>query len=211
MCHTCDAVSIRPSQRAHVPRDEAKRRIVAATDALLRERRYNTLTIEQVMAEAGLARTVFYRYYDGLPHVLLSVLEDLLDEVVAMSAAANRPGDPDVLRATLQRAVDVFDEHGHLIRAVVEAAAVDDELDAAYNVLLDHAVDETAALIEDGIERGGLRNVSAPDVARALTIMNGNYLLDALAREPRQDPAVALETLMTVWTGTLGMSPRSAA
>ena len=39
----------------------------------------------------------------------------------------------------------------------------------------------------------------------ALTIMNGNYLLDALVREPRQDPETALETLMTVWTGTLGM------
>jgi hypothetical protein len=40
--------------------------------------------------------------------------------------------------------------------------------------------------------------------------MNGNYLLDALVREPRQDPETALETLMTVWTGTLGMrAPRS--
>jgi AcrR family transcriptional regulator len=194
-----------------VPRAEAKRRIVAATDTLLRERRYNALTIEQVMAEAGLARTVFYRYFDGLPHVLLGVLEDLLDEVVAMSSEANRPGDPDVLRATLQRSVDVFDAHGHLIRAIVEAAAVDEELDAVYNVFVDRAVDETAALIEDGIERGGLRAVSAPDVARALTHMNGHYLLDALGREPRQDPAVALETLMTVWTGTLGMGPGSAA
>jgi TetR/AcrR family transcriptional regulator, ethionamide resistance regulator len=194
-----------------VPRAEAKRRIVAATATLLRKRRYNTLTIEQVMAEAGLARTVFYRYFDGLPHVLLGVLEDLLDEVVAMSSEANRPGDPEVLRATLQRTVDVFDAHGHLIRAIVEAAAVDDELDAVYNVFLDRAVDETAALIEEGIERGGLRAVSAPDVARALTHMNGNYLLDALAREPRKDPAVALETLMTVWTGTLGMGPGSAA
>ena len=50
-----------------MPRAEAKRRIVAATATLLRKRRYNTLTIEQVMAEAGLARTVFYRYFDGSP------------------------------------------------------------------------------------------------------------------------------------------------
>ena len=33
--------------------------------------------------------------------------------------------------------------------------------------------------------------------------MNGNYVLDALVREPRQAPEVVLETLMTVWTGTL--------
>jgi TetR/AcrR family transcriptional regulator, ethionamide resistance regulator len=195
------------SQRTRVPREEARRRIVAATERLLRDRRYHALTIEAVMAEAGLARTVFYRYYDGLPHVLLGVLDELVDEVAAMATAADRPGDPDVLRATLARTVEVFDRHGHLIRAVVEAAAVDDELDAAYRGLVDRAVDMTAGLIEDGIARGGLRPVSAPDVARALTVMNGNYLLDALATEPRTDPQVVLDTLMAVWTGTLGMGP----
>ena len=115
-----------------------------------------------------------------------------------------------MLRASLARAVDVFDRHGHVLLAVSEAAAVDDELDAAYHALLERAVEATTELIQQGIDHGGLRAVSAPDVARALTIMNGNYLLDALVREPRQDPEVALETLMTVWTGTLGMrAPRS--
>jgi hypothetical protein len=115
-----------------------------------------------------------------------------------------------VLRASLARAVDVFDRHGRVLLAVSEAAAVDDELDAAYHALLERAVEATTELIQHGIDHGGLRAVSAPDVARALTIMNGNYLLDALVREPRQDPEVALETLLTVWTGTLGIrGPRS--
>jgi TetR/AcrR family transcriptional regulator, ethionamide resistance regulator len=210
MWHYCDVMSTSVSQRTRVPRDEAKRRIVGATEALLRDRRYSALTIEQVMERAGLSRTVFYRYFDGLPHVLLGVLSDLLDEVVALTTAANRPGDPDVLRTSLARAVDVFDRHGHVLLAVSEAAAVDDELDAAYHALLERAVEATTELIQHGIDHGGLRAVSAPDVARALTIMNGNYLLDALVREPRQDPETALETLMTVWTGTLGMrAPRS--
>jgi AcrR family transcriptional regulator len=207
MCHHCDIVSSSVSQRTRVPRAEAKKRIVDATERLLRDRRYNALTIEQVMAEAGLARTVFYRYFDGLPHVLMGVLEDLLAEVVETTEAADRPGDAAVLREGLARAVDVFDRHGHLIAAMVEAAAVDDEIDAAYRAVLERAIEATTGLIEDGIERGGLKPVSAPDVARALTIMNGQYLLDALAREPRQDRETALETLMTVWTGTLGMQP----
>ena len=41
-------------------------------------------------------------------------------------------------------------------------------------------------------------------MARALTLLNGNYLLDTLGREPRADPAVVLETLWMVWTGALG-------
>jgi hypothetical protein len=58
----------------------------------------------------------------------------------------------------------------------------------------------------EGIAEGGLREVSPRDVARALTLMNGYYLLDALGHDPDADAAVALETLWTVWTGTLGMS-----
>jgi hypothetical protein len=57
----------------------------------------------------------------------------------------------------------------------------------------------------DGIQTGRItREVSPPDMARALTLLNGNYLLDTLGREPRADPAIVLETLWTVWTGALG-------
>ena len=188
-------------KRPRIPREEAKRRIVEATERLLAERPYRDLTVDLVMGEAGLSRTVFYRYFDGLPHVLLGVLEDLLAEIVDLTVTANRPGDPAVLREALARAVDVFARHGPLIHAVVEAAALDAEIDTAYRAFLDRSVDATAVMIDEGIERGGLRRVSASDVA-ALTIMV--HHADVLGRGRNGDPKVALETIMAVWTGTLG-------
>jgi TetR/AcrR family transcriptional regulator, ethionamide resistance regulator len=200
-------MSTRVSQSGRVPREEARRRIVEATARLLGERRFRDLSVDIVMREAGLSRTVFYRYFDGLAHVVIGLLEELLDQVVDLTVAAGRPGDPEVLRAGLARTVETFDKHGPLIRGLVEAAAVDAEVEDAYHAVLDRSVDAMAALIAEGIAEGGLRQVPAHDVARALTLMNGHYLLDTLGRHPKAEPAVALETLWTVWTGALGMRP----
>ena len=194
------------SQHRRVPRQEARRRIVEATARLLGERRFRELSVEIVMREAGLPRTVFYRYFDGLPHVVITLLDELLEQIVDERVAAGRPGDPEVLRAGLKRTVETFDQHGPLIRGLLEAAAVDAEVEEAYHAVLERSVDAIAERIAEGITEGGLRQVSPRDVARALALINGHYLLDALGREPKTDPAVALETLWTVWTGTLGMS-----
>lgn len=189
-----------------MPRQEARRRIVEATARLLGERRFRELSIDAVMREAGLSRTVFYRYFDGLPHVVISLLDELLDQIVDETAAAGRPGEPEVLRANLQHTVELFERHAPLMRGLIEAAAVDAEVEEAYRAMVDRSVDAIAQSIADGIAAGRLRQVPAREVARALALMNGHYLLDALDREPRIDPAVALEALWTIWTGALGMS-----
>jgi AcrR family transcriptional regulator len=56
---------------------------------------------DAVMRGAGLSRTVFYRYFDGLAHVVISLLDDLIDQIVDLTVAAGRPGGPEVLRAGL--------------------------------------------------------------------------------------------------------------
>jgi TetR/AcrR family transcriptional regulator, ethionamide resistance regulator len=113
--------------------------------------------------------------------------------------------DPALLRGMLAHAVDTFSRYGALFLAIDEAARHDEEVERAYRATTERAIALTAALIVDGLETGRItREVSPPDMARALTLLNGNYLLDTLGREPRTDPAVVLETLWTVWTGALG-------
>ena len=173
-----------------MPREEARRRIVEATARLLGRSRFRDLTVDVVMREAGLSRTVFYRYFDGLAHVVISLLDDLIDQIVDLNVAAGRPGDPEVLRAGLQRTVEEFDQHGPLMRGLVEAAAVDAEIEEAYRAVVERSVDAMAAQIAEGIAEGRLREVSPRNVARALTLMNGYYLLDALGHDPDADTAV---------------------
>ena len=200
----CDTVSSRVSQ-SRVPREEARRRIVAATSALLRDRPFRSLTVEAVMAEAGLARTVFYRHFDSLADVVLSLLDEAVADAERVAYSAEHPEAPEVLRAMLARGVDLWAEHGHLLAAVEEAAHHDPEVERAYRAAFERSVESSATMLAQGVANGHY-TVEPRPLARALLHMNAGYLTDALARDPRADREEALRTLWTIWSRLLGVT-----
>jgi AcrR family transcriptional regulator len=185
-----------------VPGAEARRRIVEATGRLLADRRFRELTVESVMAEAGLARTIFYRHFDGLADVVLG----LLDDAVEVAATAPDPSGPDVLRRMLARGVGLYADHGHLIAAVEEASHHDAAVERAYHDAFERSVATTAELLAAGVANGDYELDPRP-VARALMHLNTGYLGNALARDPHPDRETALETLWTIWSRVLGLRP----
>ncbi|MGZ4278495.1 MAG: TetR/AcrR family transcriptional regulator [Solirubrobacteraceae bacterium] len=184
-----------------VPAEQARRQILEATERLLADRRFRDVTIEDVMAEAGLARTVFYRHFDGLHHVVLGLLEDLLTGVVA-EAQAGDPHDRAILRRQLELVVRTYREHGPLLLALDAAAHDHKEVEQAYRRWLDDTVDISALMIARGVAIGHTPPMPVREVARALTNMNGHYLLDLVAHDPAFDEQAAVEALWTVWTRT---------
>jgi len=184
-----------------VPAAHARRRITEAASRLLRDRRFRDLTVEDVTREAGLARTVFYRYFDGLPDIVLTLLDDLLANIVAQAQAGD-PDDRDRLRRQLGLVVATFREHGSLLLALDDAAHHHDHVEQAWHAWQDRSVEVTAKLIERGIARGHGPPMPVREVTKALTAMNRHYLLDLIARDPQFDAEVALEALWTVWMRT---------
>lgn len=175
---------------ARVRREEARERIVAAAEKLLLSRPYREITVDQVMAEAGLARTIFYRHFDGLADVLLELLHTIEAELFAPMLAPVI--DPETwLRDLLAGGVDTFARYGAFMRALDHAAGQDAEIEAAYCAVVDRFVEQTAAAIGPG-ER-------SYELARALNLMNGHYLMETLGRDPDFDRVLALETLLTIW------------
>ncbi len=63
------------SEVARRSRQEARDRIVAAASELVRRRSYDELNVDEVMREAGLGRTIFYRHFDDLGDLLLRVAQ----------------------------------------------------------------------------------------------------------------------------------------
>jgi AcrR family transcriptional regulator len=187
----CDVMSQR------VSRGDARRRIVAATARLLASGRFRELTVEAVMAEAGLARTVFYRHFDGLPDLVLAALDDAVEGPPAPP--------PRSVYEMLERNVALFAAHGRLLAAVSEAAHPDAEVERAYRDAFERSVEAVAPLLA--------RHVAEPRaVARALMHLNASYLTDVLACAPEPDVDEALRTLWTVWSRVLGITaapPRS--
>src|SRR3954454_14455235 len=139
-CRKCapPGMSSRPTRArraaARTRREAARERIVAAAERLLRDRPYRELSVEEVMAEAELSRTIFYRHFDGLPELVLSLFDTITQELMAKLQAA--PG-PDATRGILEAAVDAYAEHGGLLRAVDEAARHDAGIEAAYRSVID--------------------------------------------------------------------------
>src|SRR4051812_48686569 len=121
MCHNCDTVST--SRRVpYVPAIDARRRILAAVRRLLADRPFSALTVGAVMAEAELTRTIFYRYFDDLPALAPDLLPDAEAPLIER-VTAGPPGD--VVATMLDALVDVFAEHGPLLRAIDDAARAD--------------------------------------------------------------------------------------
>lgn len=193
-----------PAQRKRAPRvpaTVARRRIIDAANRLLRERRYRDLTVDDVMNAAGLTRTVFYRHFDGIESIVLSLSEELVSRVVA-EADVGDPTDREMMRRQLEITVDTFREYGPLFLAFNDAAHDDERVEQAHRAFNDRTVAIITELIERGVALGHTPEMSVRDVAEALHAMNRQYLLDQVARDPNFDRDRALNALMTVWTRT---------
>jgi AcrR family transcriptional regulator len=181
-------------------RGEARGTIVEAAEKLLRERSFREVSVDEVMQAAGFGRTIFYRHFDDLSDLMLkataAAFEDLLaahERVVEITAI-----DEASLRAAIRPAVETFMQHGPLVRAISEAASHDADIERAYGALQDRYIEMTTRLLRRA-QAAGARIAAPGQTARALTLMNVAYLVDAFGREPKISADEALQTILEVW------------
>jgi AcrR family transcriptional regulator len=191
-------------QRRRQAREATRAQILAAADALLRERSFRELSVDELMSRAGLARTLFYRHFDDLPDVAVRVLEGIGAELYEISrdwAASTGAAEAD--RRALERIVDFFVRHGPLVRSIAEGASHDEAIERTYRGFIDMFVELTERSLAARSGAGRIQQVDTREVARALTWMNERYFLESFGREPQADPARALDAVWTIWTRTL--------
>jgi len=193
-CHTCDTVSTRAP---YVSAQLARARIVAAARTLLAERPFAELTVGALMAEAGLARTVFYRHFDDLaglaPELLPDADDPLVDRVQRSAAAQPR----DVVREMVDGLVELFSEHGRLLRAIDDAA----RQDPAVAERLEAALVGPRRLIERLLRAAPHPPPDPPESARMLMATHRAYLLDTFGAgtAPRAAVPAARASLLALW------------
>lgn len=198
------SVSTQRTKRRQL-REETRQQILASAQELLREGSYRELSVDAVMSRTGHTRTVFYRHFDDIPSLILTLIAEVGAELVAVGEAwaQTEHTTPDEARRRLGVFVDFYARNGPVVRAVAEASHHDDAVDAAYAQMVESFVALTTRAIEARIERGELAPLDAPEIARALVRMLNAYLGDALGRKPGTDPERVLETVWTIWTRTL--------
>ncbi|HEV7882645.1 MAG TPA: TetR/AcrR family transcriptional regulator [Solirubrobacteraceae bacterium] len=181
----------------YVSADRARPRILAAARALLAERPFSALTVGAVMAEAGLARTVFYRHFDDLPSLAPELLPDADDPLVDRVGRL-APGRPqDVVAAMVDGLVAVFSEHGRLLRAIDDAAGHD----PAVAERLESALVGPRQLIESLVREAPSPPPQPAESARLLMAAHRAYLLDTFGAgdAPPGARADARAALLAMW------------
>lgn len=222
----------RQTARARLTREEVRAGIVAAATELVRRRSYAELSVEEVMREAGLGRTIFYRHFDDLADLIQRAAREAIEELYAAEQrlaeieAGQGPGSstPDAIAA----AVAAYSRHGPLLRVIAEAAAGDEQVAAGYRAIRGRFDRLTRTALErlprfagsgsDSASGSGAVSASASasasadlraspaEIAHALNLLNEAYLLDAFGREPRVSAEEAERTLLEIWRAVVGQS-----
>ncbi len=175
--------------------------MLAAAGALLREQSFAALTVDAVMARAGLARTVFYRHFEDLSQLAFSLLPDAGDPIVEQARRALDAGGTDAAIDTMiDGLVTVFAEHGPLLRGIDEAVRQDPRVDPAHDPALAEPIEFIAGLLASAPH-------PPPDPqqsARLLQAAHRTYLLDSFGGAvPRATPDEARAALHALWDRVL--------
>src|SRR6195952_4133101 len=119
-----------PRRRRRSP-GVAEREILAAAEELLRERPFRDLTVDEVMRRTDLSRPSFYVYFRDRHHLILRVVEHLGNELRTMSQRwYTGSGDgPAQAREAMEGFVEVYAQHGAVLRALADAATDDPEVE----------------------------------------------------------------------------------
>jgi len=183
----------------------AEREIVDAAEALLREKPFRELTVDDLMRRTGLSRPSFYVYFRDRHDLVLKVVEHIGGELFAMSERWYKgTGDGTALvRDAIDGVVGVFSEHGPVLRALADAAAEDPRVEEAYGALIQRFVDATARHIEAEVAAGRILPLDPVPTATALTWMMERYLQLSLGRPPLVPEEQVAGALTTIWSRVL--------
>jgi TetR/AcrR family transcriptional regulator, ethionamide resistance regulator len=182
------------SQRSpRIPADEARLRILAATRELLLDRPFAALTVGDVMARAGLTRTVFYRHFEGLPQLAPELLPDAEDPLVDQVL---RGSPEDLIDTMITGLVGLYADNGRWLRALDAAAAADPDVAAP----LDRALVGPRRLLETLVADAPHPPPDPREFALLLMATHRAYLLDKFGSgddtpDNRRDAIAALAAL----------------
>lgn len=199
----------RPARRPEEPgtAGHPRTKILQATIELLRHRRFDGLSVADILAGAGVSRASFYFYFPSKQ----AVLGVLVRDAVAQGQQAAQPwlgeqGEPaDALRAGVTEGARLWRENAGVLMAIVENFGSDDDLRALWLEQMElFTAAATARILADARAREHLRDLDAHAVAASLTWLGERlYYLAAAGVPPYDDEDTLTDTLTNAWTSTL--------
>ncbi|WP_160145501.1 TetR/AcrR family transcriptional regulator [Arthrobacter sp. SLBN-53] len=157
-------------------RDEFRRRLLEATEELLRGgASFTELGVERLAVAAGSSRPTFYVYFKGKTELLAEFAEDVLADVAGAlgrlwSGDVEQIGPMHMLDA-VRGVIDAFRRHQLVLAAVAEVAGYTAELDAAFREQIERNAEYSREFLEREQAAGRVRDIDANVTARTVTWM----------------------------------------
>jgi AcrR family transcriptional regulator len=197
---------------------ELRERILDALRELLGERTFDTLSVADILAAAGVSRASFYFYFPSKQ----AVLAELVRRAVSAAHEAARPwvrahGSPaETLRAGTDAGAKLWLDNAAVLRAIVESWASDPQLRRLWLAEMATFTDAAIARIEtdrqtDPAFAARLDGVDVNALAASLTWTGERlYYLAACGVPPFDDRTVLVDTLTHLWVSALYGQPPDA-
>ena len=157
-------------------RDDIRAKLLAAVEQMLGDgESFTELSVERLVAQAGVARSTFYVYFEDKGELLRAWLEDITDSLDDSAkdwwGLDGRAGRDD-LRKALSSIVLTYRPHTNLMAAAFDAAAYDPAVREAAMALMTHNAAGLRKHIKAG-QRDGFVDATLPaaEVAQWLTWM----------------------------------------
>lgn len=166
---------------------------------------FREMSVQRLMAGTDLSRPTFYQYFKDLHELMEALLLELEQEVWQAASLWQAGGGERIARleASLRKLVDVCYRRGPFIRAIVDAAPMDQRLEKAWEDFLSGVDTLVTAKIESEQALGLIPPFDALPVATALNRMDVLTFATSFGRRPRARPEPVLASITRIWTSTL--------
>lgn len=181
-----------------------EREILLAAEALLRERPFRDITVEQLMLRTGLKRPAFYAHFRDRYELVLRVVESIELKLFEQADQWLRSPGPEQVRAAIAGVAHVYESDGVVLRALADASASDARLEETYRGLVQAFVDATAAKIRADQEAGLVSaSLHAEETGRALVWLAERYLSEVYGSGEAADTDLTVEVLHRIWLSAI--------
>ena len=177
--------------------EEARRKVIAAAIDLILERGVGNLSIEEVAARSGVAKTTIYRHWPERASLIIDGTRATFEDVRTPDTGSLR-GDLDEYFSRMIRS-DLTGKVGRLIPCLIDAAARDPEIETLLERISIERQQPLLTIVSRAQERGEL----PPDLDRDVvigTVLGPLVFRKVLLRRP-VDAAYVSKCLDVALTG----------
>jgi len=156
--------------RKRKPYQERRQELMAAAAKLFAERGYDATRVSDIVAAVGVSQATFFWYFPTKEHVLVAMMEEMVEELLRLAAEMRRMGlsARERIVALVAKTFDLFVPRLELVELFHRRLPAE-ELYRVQSGILSRLLDALAGIIAEGVARGEIEAPS-PDITALLIV-----------------------------------------